>query len=176
MKKMVLLLLLLLVFGLSLFAQDKKKGLSPWGGLNGVQASVGFVNHFEGDVSYIVTSRPQPDPRCCDFGAIFGFQSISAGINYAYTGNTSFVGPKVYFQGTFAVLTAQAGVDYLSDFKNSSGLRCTPKAGLTLFGFVSVLYGRSINLTGNLEESGLAPSGMVNVQVQLPGLFFSNKQ
>jgi hypothetical protein len=168
MKKIVLLLLLVLAFGISLFSQDKKRGLNPWGGLNGVQVSMSVVNHFETDASYILTSRPQPDPRCCDFGVFYGFQSISAGINYANINNKSFIGPKVYYQMTFVILAGQVGFDYLTDFNNTGQFRFSPKVGLSFFGYASILYGRNYGIGGTATETGLTNKGTLNLQLQLP--------
>lgn len=100
--KKIALLLLMSVFCLALFAQEKKEKpftLNPWRGANGWQASAGYFRHFEADVSYIITSYPKIVLEQ-DYGLIAGFESISAGINYANFRGQSFIGPKAYFQVT----------------------------------------------------------------------------
>jgi hypothetical protein len=172
MKKILLLLLLVAAFAVSVFSQnkpDKKFNPNPFGGRNGYQISMGFFNHFEADVSYIMTTRPRQivEP---DYGTLLGFQTISTGINYACANNNSYVGPKVYLQGTFLILTAQAGLDYLTNFKQPGIVRFTPKAGLSLAGFVSILYGKNYAL-GKTPETimdSLVGKGILHLQLQMP--------
>lgn len=166
--KKLLLPLLLIGFAVSLFAQDKKFNLNPWGGLNGYQVSVGFINHFEAEASYILTSRPQPDPRCCDFSILYGFQSISIGVNYAIFNNKSLFGPKVFCQMSYFFLATQVGLDYMTDFGGNGQFRFTPKVGLTALGYLSILYGRNYNLMGPAYEGKLPQHGSLSVQLQIP--------
>jgi hypothetical protein len=56
------------------------------------------------------------------------------------------VGPKLGYEFTIGLIGLAGDVTYYTDFDEMS-LMATPKAGLTLFGYVNVFYGRNLKLS-----------------------------
>jgi hypothetical protein len=56
------------------------------------------------------------------------------------------IGPKLGYELTAGLLGVAADVTYYSDFDKYSIL-ATPKAGITLFGYVNLFYGRNLKLS-----------------------------
>jgi len=56
------------------------------------------------------------------------------------------IGPKLGYEFTAGLLGVAADFTYYTDFKRES-VMFTPKAGLTVLGFVNVFYGRNITLS-----------------------------
>lgn len=149
------------------YGQKERRSINPWKGLNGFQVATSIgERYYEAEASYLLTSS-QPYRGGEDWDALFGFQSISLGLDYVNTKERSFIGPKAYYQMTFVILAGQVGFDYLSDFKGNSQARVTPKIGLSFFGFASVMYGRNYLLGAN-KDNGFANQGTLNLQVQIP--------
>jgi len=62
------------------------------------------------------------------------------------------IGPKLGYEFTAGLLGLAADITYYSDFDKHTWM-ATPKAGLTLFGYVNVFYGYNLYLTDNMFGS-----------------------
>ncbi|MBT1702269.1 hypothetical protein [Chryseosolibacter indicus] len=56
------------------------------------------------------------------------------------------IGPKAGYELTAGLLGLAADFTYYTDFDKHKSVMFTPKAGISLFGYVSIFYGRNINL------------------------------
>jgi hypothetical protein len=78
------------------------------------------------------------------------FTLASAGpyatIDAVFQDDDIIIGPKLGYEFTAGLLGIAADVTYYTDFTNDSWM-FTPKAGITLLGFVNVFYGRNIALS-----------------------------
>jgi hypothetical protein len=132
-----------------------KKGnfkLNPWENVNGFRASVGYLEDFELEGAYILSSFPQKDPG---FGGFAMFvQYISGGIEYVRIGKVNAIGPKLSYEVNFSIFSTQLGIDYLFSDK-STQVRLLPKLGLSVFGIITLYYGWNKNL---LKENELITS------------------
>jgi hypothetical protein len=165
------LLLTLLLFGCTALAQTdslprkklvilepqprKTSGLNPWDGLNGYRFSMGYLKDFEAEASYLISSYPKTEQG---FGGMMMLvHYLGAGVEYVKDGPTHAIGAKLSYEASFFLFSGQLGADYLvADGMQQA--RIMPKIGLSLFGMVTLYYGRNFNL---LENSRLQPHGHV---------------
>jgi hypothetical protein len=75
-------------------------------------------------------------------------------IDGVFTPDQIILGPKLGYEVTAGLIGLAADVTYYSDFKEKSWM-ATPKAGLSLFGYCNLFYGRNIELTDN-KFSGIS--------------------
>ncbi|MDP2161905.1 MAG: hypothetical protein Q8K02_15600 [Flavobacterium sp.] len=121
----------------------KKFKLNPWENVNGFRASVGYLEDFELEGAYILSSFPKQDPGFGGFAMLV--QYISGGIEYVRIGKVNAVGPKLSYEVNFSIFSGQIGIDYLFSDK-STQMRLLPKLGLSVFGIITVYYGWNKNL------------------------------
>jgi len=121
----------------------KKFKLNPWENVNGFRASVGYLEDFELEGAYILSSFPKQDPGFGGFAMLV--QYISGGIEYVRIGKVNAVGPKLSYEVNFSIFSGQIGIDYLFSDK-SPQMRLLPKLGLSVFGIITVYYGWNKNL------------------------------
>jgi hypothetical protein len=78
------------------------------------------------------------------------FTLASAGpyatIDAVFQKDNIIIGPKLGYEFTAGLLGVAADVTYYTDFDDES-LVVTPKAGVTLLGFVNIFYGRNIAIS-----------------------------
>lgn len=183
MHKPILLLLLLFLTGYTALAQTdslpakpmapvqtetpRKFSLNPWEGVNGYRFSVGYLKDFEAEASYLITSFPQKDPGYGGMAMLVHY--IGVGVEYVKDGPTHAVGAKLSYEASFAILAAQIGTDYLVA-NGMQQARIMPKIGLSMFGVLTLYYGRNFNL---MENSRLQPhEHLLSFQVNLYDVFF----
>jgi hypothetical protein len=77
-------------------------------------------------------------------------------VDGVFTPDQVIVGPKIGYELTAGLIGLAADVTYYSDFDDDSWM-ATPKAGLTLFGYCNLFYGRNIELTDN-TFTGISPN------------------
>lgn len=130
----------------------KKFQLNPWENVNGFRAFVGYLQDFELEGAYILSSFPKQDPGFGGFAMLV--QYISGGIEYVRIGKVNAIGPKLSYEVNFSIFSGQLGIDYLFSDK-SSQIRMLPKLGLSVFGIITVYYGWNKNL---LKENKLITS------------------
>jgi hypothetical protein len=74
------------------------------------------------------------------------------------------IGPKLGYEITAGLLGVAADVTYYTDFDRESWM-FTPKAGLTLFGYANLFYGRNINISD--EKFGAISANRISLTFNL---------
>lgn len=159
MKKIIFLLSLFAVINTA-SAQKWADKVNPWGGINGIQYSIGAVNNFEVGLNYVISSYPKENPG---LAALAGFQNISIGIGVNENSKTFYFGPHAAYQVALAILDLQASIDYRTTLKDHY-FRVSPKVGLSFFGFFNVVAGYNIILNRNDRIDNKSP---YNITIQL---------
>lgn len=134
-------------------AQSKVEKLNPWGGRNGVQFSIGFLNGFESSITYVISDFPIKHP---EMGMLAGFQSINVGVGYTVAQNQLYTGPKIAYQKTWAIFSGQAAFDYQTSLRDDY-FRFSPKLGISFFGFYSIIAGYNIIVSDRERKMSNAP-------------------
>ena len=70
-------------------------------------------------------------------------------VDGVFTADQIILGPKAGYEITAGLIGLAADVTYYSDFDEHAWV-ATPKAGLTLFGYCNLFYGRNIKLSDRL--------------------------
>lgn len=63
------------------------------------------------------------------------------------------IGPKAGYEFTAGLLGLAADFTYYTNFEERKSIMFTPKAGISLFGYVNIFYGRNINLNNETFRS-----------------------
>jgi hypothetical protein len=73
-------------------------------------------------------------------------------VDGVFQSNEVIIGPKIGYEVTAGLLGLAADVTYYTDFDRES-VMVTPKAGLTLFGYVNLFYGRNLKVSQDSFKS-----------------------
>ena len=154
MKKLII--LFSLSFVLNCFAQYENNNkenrekfiLNPWENINGTRYAVGYFNNLELEASYLLTSYPKTEQGYGGMG--LRIQYLGAGLEYIRMQNKNIIGAKLSYENSIMFFSGQISADYLYG-GNTQQIRIMPKIGLSIFGLITLYYGRNLHLISDSE-------------------------
>ena len=124
-------------FKLSRVGFDDLMSNGSWG----IKLGVSFEKSVHGEISLIKTDM--------GYGKFeFPANVIAIGTEYSWQRDQFILGPKISYEINPLIATVRLSFVYYTDF-NTSDPRLIPEIGLSMAGFINVLYGRAMPLSTN---------------------------